>query len=319
MKYTQIIGVDVAKNKLDIFNSKTQQHQVIDNAPEAIAAFLQEIKRGRSKTLVVMEATGGYERLLVEQLLNQQFDCSVVNPLQIRHFAKGCGMIEKNDRLDARIIAQFAQVVSPPLQEQRSDHEAKLKALVHRRDQILSQISAERNRLQQTPDDETQSMIHSAIQFYQAQLRTADQRIGRVLQECAELAAKAKILQSCPGVGPATTAMLLSELPELGNLNRGQIAKLVGVAPMVKESGQHQGQRRTYAGRGLVRKVLYMAALVATQYNNRMKAHYQRLLQKGKPKKVALVAVMRKLLVTLNVMIRDQKTWREPSLALDNI
>ncbi|MCO6043295.1 transposase, partial [Aeoliella sp. ICT_H6.2] len=191
MKYNRIIGVDVAKNKLDIYNSKTQQHQVIDNSPAAIAFFLCELKRGRTRTLVVMEATGGYEHLLVEQLLDKSIDCSVVNPLQIRNFAKGCGMIEKNDKLDARIIARFGEVVTPKLREKPSDSEAKLKSLVHRRDQILSQISAERNRLQQTPDEETKTMIHHAIHFYKAQIRTVDQRISQVLEECAELTAKA--------------------------------------------------------------------------------------------------------------------------------
>lgn len=315
MKYKRVIGVDVAKKKLDIYNAKTQQQLTLDNSDEAITSFLQEIKRSRCKTLFVMEATGGYEQLLVELLHRQGLDCAVVNPLQIRNFARGCGLIEKNDQLDAQIIARFGAVVTPKLREKPSESEAKLKALVHRRDQILTQVAAEKCRLDQTPDHETKALIQSAIQFYKAQIRTVDQRIEQVLGQCQVLATKAHILQSCPGVGAATTGTLLSELPELGRLNRGQVAKLVGVAPLANESGQHKGQRKTHAGRSMVRKVLYMAALVSTRYNARLKAYYQRLVIQGKPKKVALVAVMRKLLVTLNVMIREQQTWSEPTLA----
>lgn len=315
MDYKRIIGVDVAKDKLDVFDSKTQRHRVVVNSPDEINAFLLELKRARTRTLVVMEATGGYESLLVEALETNGIACSVVNPLQIRNFARGCGMIEKNDKLDAHVIARFGEVVLPQLREIPTESEKKLKALVHRRDQILSQISAEQNRRQQTRDTEAKSMIEQAVTFYKTQIKAVDQRIGQVLNQCPDLAAKAEILQSCPGVGAATTGMLLSELPELGKLNRGQVAKLVGVAPIAKDSGQKEGKRQTYAGRSMVRKVLYMAALVATKYNSRMQAFYQRLLAKGKPKKVALVAVMRKLLVTLNEMIRNKQLWNEPSLA----
>lgn len=315
MKYKQIIGVDVAMGKLDVYDTLTQQHQVVENSVEGMADFLRQLKRRRRTTLVVMEATGGYERLLVEALHEADIDCSVVNPFQIRSFARGCGLIEKNDPLDARLIARFGEVVQPPLHAKPSPSEAKLKSLVHRRDQILSQISAEKNRLPQAYDREAQALVQQAIDFYKTQLQDVDRRIGLVLQECPQLAAKARLLQSCPGVGAATTGMLLAELPELGTLNRGQIAKLVGVAPLAKDSGTKSGQRKTYGGRSLVRKVLYMAALVATRYNPRLRTYYQSLVARGKPKKVALVAVMRKLLVTLNVMVRDQQPWREPSLA----
>ena len=315
MKYKQVIGIDVAKKKLDFYNSKTQQHGTVENSQAAITSFLQEFKRSKSKTLVVMEATGGYESVLIELLHNQGIDCSVVNPLQIRQFARGCGLIEKNDTLDAQIIARFGEVVEPKLREKPTESEAKLKALVHRRDQILKQISSEKNRVQQTADSETKAMIQNAIAFYKTQIREVDKRISQVLQECQTLAAKASILQSCPSVGAATTGILLAELPELGQLNRGQVAKLVGVAPIAKDSGQHSGKRKTYAGRSMVRKVLYMAALVATKYNPRLQAFYQRLVIKGKPKKLALVAVMRKLLVTLNLMLRNQQPWSETTLA----
>lgn len=314
MNYRNVIGIDVASKKLDVFDSKTGGHSIIANSPEEIESFLRGVKRTRTKTLVVMEATGGYESLLVEALHKKGVDCSVVNPLQMRNFARGCGMIEKNDKIDARMIARFGEVVQPKLREKPSESEAKLKSLVHRRDQILGQVSAEKNRLQQTRDEETRAMVQQAIQFYKAQQKELDKRISQVLSQCNDLAEKADILRSCPSVGAVTSAMLLAELPELGRLNRGQIAKLVGVAPLARDSGQKEGKRKTYAGRSMVRKVLYMAALVATKHNRRLQVFYQKLLAKGKPKKLALVAVMRKLLVTLNVMIRNKKHWSEPAL-----
>ena len=305
-----VIGIDVAKQKLDIVNSTTNQHLIIANNKEEIAALISQWKKPNKDLLVVMEATGGYEHLLVELLWEAEIPCSVVNPLQIRNFAKGCGLIEKNDRIDAQIIARFGEVVRPKTWEKPSENERKLKSLVHRREQILSQLYAENNRRQQTDDQETKSLVEQAIAFYKNQLKQLDQRIAQVLKTCQTLSAKAAILRSCPGVGPATIGMLLSELPELGKLNRGQIAKLVGVAPIVKDSGKKKGKRTTLAGRSMVRKVLYMAALVATRHNERLKVFYQRLVAKGKPKKVAIVAVMRKLLVILNTMIKNQKQWK---------
>ena len=160
-------------------------------------------------------------------------------------------------------------------------------------------------------------MIEQAVKFYKAQIKTIEKQIAATIADCETLKPKSKILDSCPGVGRATIGVLLAELPELGTLSRGKIAKLVGVAPIVHQSGQTEGKRGTYGGRRMVRRVLYMAALVATQKNAVMKAFYRRLVAKGKPAKVALVAVMRKLLVTLNVMVRDMKTWSEPALAQD--
>lgn len=168
-----------------------------------------------------------------------------------------------------------------------------------------------RNRIDQTRDAYVRRMVASAVKFYQKQIDKIDKQIAATIKECDELKEPARILNSCPGVGTVTVAMLLAELPELGELNRGQIAKLVGVAPIAKDSGQTEGRRKTHAGRAMIRKVLYMAALVSTQYNPRFKDFYQSLLKRGKPKKVALVAVMRKLLVTLNTMIKNQKAWQE--------
>lgn len=313
--YTSFIGVDVASRKLDLHDSLKGKHQTIQNSADAIQSYIEKLLRRKGKFLVVMEATGGYEQPLVDALHDAQIDVAVCNPLQVRSFAKGIGIIEKNDPIDAAMIARFGEVVRPKLREKPTQSQRKLKALVHRRDQILGQQSAERNRLAQTRDPDMREIIEQAVAFYKNQLKVIDQKIAQTIQECEIMQRKSDLLTSCPGVGVATVAMMLAELPELGQLNRGKIAKLVGVAPIVKESGLKQGKRSTYAGRSIVRKVLYMAALVATRYNAPMKQFYQRLLAQGKPTKVALVAVMRKLLVVLNIMLREENLWREPSLA----
>lgn len=278
--------------------------------------FAKSLVASKRSTLVVMEATGGYERLLVQCLQEHDIPCAVVNPLQIRNFARGCGLIEKTDRLDAAIIARFAKIVVPKTAEKPTESEKKLRALVHRRAQILSQVSAEHNRQLQTTDVETKALLENAIVFYKAQLKVVDQRISAVVAACEVMAPKAELYASCPGIGDVTVGILLAELPELGKLNRGQVSKLVGVAPIARDSGLKEGRRSTHAGRAMVRRVLYMAALVATKYNAPLKRFYNRLLAKGKLKKVALVAVMRKLIVTLNTIAKTKQKWRDISLAL---
>ncbi len=313
--YENVIGVDVASRKLDVYDSSSGSHSIVANEFSEITSWVKKVGGSKKNVLVVMEATGGYETSLVEALHAEGIACAVSNPLQIRNFARGCGLIEKNDKLDACIIARFGEVVKPTLKEKQSESERKLKSLVRRRDQILSQVSAESNRKKQTRDEETNAMIDSAVMFYKQQIKEVDQRIKQILDECETLRNKTQILQSCPGVGLATVGIMLSELPELGRLNRGQVAKLVGVAPIANDSGNKAGKRSTFAGRAMIRKVLYMAALVSTRYNPTMQQFYKRLVAKGKPKKVALVAVMRKLLVTLNAMIKNNSLWRENTLA----
>lgn len=314
--YSRFIGIDVASKKIDIYDSSTKKFSTLENTSDCLMRFAESIAKSNLPTLVVMEATGGYERCLIECLQELDIPCSVVNPLQIRNFARGCGLIEKTDELDARIIARFAEVVQPRIMEKPTQNEKKLRALVHRRNQILSQIVAEHNRSLQCSDEETTSLCEQAIAFYKKQQAEVEKRIAEVIKDCPILSSKADLYLSVPGVGIVTVGILLAELPELGTLNRGQVAKLVGVAPIACDSGQKEGKRSTHAGRSIVRKVLYMAALVSTKYNEPLKQFYQRLLAKGKPKKVALVAVMRKLLITLNVIAKSKQKWREPSLAL---
>lgn len=315
--YERIIGVDVASRKLDVFDSSTNKHQVIKNSIDSITQFSKKIADCQSNVLVVMEATGGYERELLDMLHEFKIDCAVINPLRARQFAKGCGKLEKNDKIDAQILAEFGAVVPVKLHQQPSKDRRKLQRLVQRRSQILSHLQAEENRLSKEEDKEMQAMIESAIAFYKQQRKEIDKVISKAIEHSKELAGQSKLLRSCPGVGPVTSAILLSELPELGRLNRGQVAKMVGVAPIANDSGMRSGKRQTQAGRRKVRKVLYMAALVATQKNQRFKKFYQAMLQRGKPKKVALIAVARKMLVALNSMTKNNQNWRETNLALD--
>ena len=309
--YNNIIGVDVASRNLDLHDLQNAEHTVIENTACAVRKFVRPCQRSNVHILVVMEATGCYEQTLVDVLHEAGIDCTVVNPRRIRQFGNGCGKLEKSDKIDARIIAEYGAIVDPSLKEPLSPERRKLRALVHRRSQIISQRSAERNRMKQTRDRDIRTMIESSLNFYQRQLDEVDTQISAVIQTTAELVQQQEILNSCPGVGPATTGILLAELPELGELNRGQIAKLVRVAPIAKDSGTKEGRRRTFAGRSMTRKVLYMAALVSTRDNPGCKAYYQTLVERGKPRKVALVAVMRKLVITLNSMIKNQKMWQD--------
>lgn len=310
-----VIGIDVAKKKLDIFDSQNERHYVIPNAEEDIERFAQTMIDSKEKTLVVMEATGGCESLLVQVLQEHEIACSVVNPLQIKNFIRGCGKLEKSDKIDAQLIAFFGQVVPLKTREKPCENELKLKALVHRRFQVLKQTSHELTRRQQTRDDETRELIDQAIEFYKKQKKHLDEQIQKLIDQWTASSKTVEVISSCKGIGKVTTAVLLSELPELGQLNRGQIAKLVGVAPLANDSGQKQGKRSTFGGRPMVRQVLYMATLVAVRHNIRIREHYQSLvIKKGKPKKVALVACMRKLLVILNTMVKNQEIWVERKL-----
>lgn len=313
--YQNVIGVDIAKRKLDLFQSNSKRLSKIANDAESIGQLVTEIKESRLKTLVVMEGTGGYERLLVDALLEHRIDCVVANPRQVRNFILGCGRIEKSDPIDAAHIAFFGEIVEQKPLEKRDENVTKLKNLVHRREQVIKQITQEKNRLGQAWDVDSKESIQQAVEFYTQQKKKLDKKIRKCLEQCKRLQEKIEIVASAKGVGPVTTAVLMAELPELGSLPRGQIAKLAGVAPMVNDSGASSRKRKTMGGRSLLRKALYMATLVATQCNERIQAFYQLLVAKGKPKKVALVACMRKLLTILNAMVKSGTKWGENLLA----
>jgi len=302
-----VVGVDVSKDFLDLFFTQNGQQQKIPYQDDSLKLLAREIIK--LKATVVMEATGGYEKKLVQFLQHQGIACAVVNPKLIRDFAKACGKLEKSDAIDARIIALFGQVIQPRTLGKIDQNREKLKSLTTRREQVQSMINQETNRRQQIEDRQIRALIQRAIQLYEKQLKKLDNEMLKVIEADQTMKQKSKILLSAKGVGPTTTANLIAGLPELGNLNRQQIAKLVGLAPLVRDSGKFKGQRRTYAGRSHIRRILYMATLVATRWNSRIKAFYLSLLERGKPKKLAITACMRKFLTILNSMMKNNQTW----------
>jgi len=312
--FSKFIGVDIAKDKMDVAFADDNQTFVIENSDLQIIDGLIERIENPNSTIVVMEATGGYEKRLVALLHQHNIAVAVINPRRIRDFARGVGRDAKTDPIDAQAIAFYGQVVKPVRQLAKSHDEQKLKALVTRRRQLLNLVNQEDNRLKQTTDSEIRGYIEKSIKSLKQQVKLIDQRLKKCIAADTVNARKVEILQSVKGIGPVSISTFLAELPELGMLNRGQIAKLVGVAPMNNDSGRKSGRRRTAGGRSYVRKVLYMATLVATRFNPRIKAFYQRLLAQGKNKKVALTAAMRKLLTILNTLIKNDELWRtEPN------
>jgi transposase len=307
MAFTTVIGVDIAKAKLDVaFHDETIN--VKNTEKDILSKLIGRIDS--ESTIVVMEATGGYEERLVSLLHQHGISLAVVNPRRVRDFAKGIGIDAKTDPIDAGVIAFYGRVVKPAPQLAKSDEEKKLKALVERRRQLLDLIGQENNRLQQTADREIEKYIRKSLEALKKQLKSIDARLAKCVQQDTANERKIEIMGSVKGIGPVAISTFLAELPELGKLNRAEIAKLVGVAPMNNDTGQRSGKRRTMGGRSYVRRVLYMATLVATRFNPQIKSFYQRLLAKGKEKKVALVAAMRKLLTILNALIKKDELWR---------
>ncbi|URI05774.1 IS110 family transposase [Aquincola tertiaricarbonis] len=304
------VGIDVAKQHFDVSLDTSMRRLGNDTAghDEVIAMCRQA-----DVDLVVLEASGGYERALVLALQEAGFSVVRINPRQARDFAKSMGVLAKTDQVDARVLRDFANVlavhpdraayITAPQEPQR----AELAALVARRRQLVDMRVAEANRLQQTT-------LPKAVRSIQQVLRLLDRQIEMVDKDTDDhldrhFKQQRTLLDSVKGVGPVTVITLTAILPELGKLQRRQIAKLVGVAPLANDSGKRQGKRRTWGGRADVRAVLYMATLSAVRFNPAVKAFYARLVAAGKPKKVALVACMRKLLTVLNAMLRDQATW----------
>lgn len=312
--HSTFVGIDVAKHSFDVASNHAKDVRQFTYDQTGLEELVTHL-RSLSPALVVMEATGGLERRLLHHLITAGFAVSVVNPRQIRDFAKAFNQLAKTDAIDARIIAAFAEVVQPRTAELPEEYAQKLQALVTRRGQVIQARQREVNRLDRTHDVNMIALIQQAIDLYATQLELVNQQIEQLIDHTPALQQRAAILRSAPGIGPATIGSLIAELPELGRLNRQQIAKLVGVAPINRDSGLMRGRRTTTAGRTSVRRALYMATLVATRHNPQISAFYQRLLANGKSKMVALVASMRKFLTILNLMIARQTHWNPPTHA----
>jgi transposase len=308
------VGIDVAKERLDVAQRPTGEVWSVSNDPPAIGELVERLRR-LQPTSVVLEATGGLETHLVAALVAAHLPVAVVNPRQVREFARATGRLAKTDTIDAQVLAQFAEAVRPSARPLPGEATRELSALVTRRRQLMEMLTAERNRLRTTSKRVRQN-LESHIRWLECCLSDLDDELDRSVRSTPAWRERDEILRSSPGVGPVTSATLLADLPELGRLDRKEIASLVGVAPFNCDSGRFRGRRRVWGGRSQVRAALYMAALVASRRNPVIRAFYQRLLAAGKPKKVALTACMRKLLTILNAMARHHTPWRIMDLAL---
>jgi transposase len=308
-KYERVIGIDVSSKKLDISDSKGKLPAVIDNTIEAISSKLVKKIGAPESTLVVCESSGGYETEMVERLLDSKVSVAVVNPRQTRYYAMAHGYLEKTDTIDAKVIRLFGEQVEVQLVKPFTEREKEFRAISRRRVQVITMINQEENRKIQCRDKASGEFIDDCLKMLKKQLKTLDGLVKKYIAELSKDTPNVQIIASVPGVGPVTTATLCTELPELGKTTRGKIAKLVGVAPMTNQSGETDGKRRARGGRVVVRRALYMAALVATKRNPVIAKFYQGLLQRGKPKKLALIACMRKLLLIIHDMVRNGQMW----------
>lgn len=305
------VGIDVAKAELVISILPTAERFTVANDERGVRTLVERL-RAIAPTLIVCEATGGYELLGVAALAAAALPVVVVNPRQVREFARATGQLAKTDRIDADILARFADVVRPAVRPIADEDAQELEALLTRRRQLLEMLQAERNRSGQVFGKGkrlVKKSLTAHISYLERELRITDTDLGAMIKASPVWRERDELLQSVPGVGPVLSRTLLADLPELGQLSRRAIAKLVGVAPLSRDSGTMRGRRFVQGGRATVRAVLYMAALVATKRNAVIRAFYLRLVAAGKPKKLALVACMRKLLTILNVMVRTSQPW----------
>jgi transposase len=305
------VAIDIAKADFVVACRPDGTSWTATNDPDGMATTVTHL-RALAPTLVVLEATGGYETALVAVLVAAALPVVVANPRQVRDFAKATGQLAKTDRLDAQLLALFAERVHPdprPLPDAVLQH---LDALMTRRRQLLDMLTAEGNRLEHAAEP-IRREITRHIRWLERRVVAVDRDLDGTIQKSPVWRAKENLLRSVPGIGPVVSRTLLADLPKLGRLNRKQIAALVGVAPLARDSGTVRGKRLVWGGRAPVRAVLYMGALVATRRNTAIRAFYARLVTAGKPKKVALIACMRKLLTFLNAMMRTNTTWQQVS------
>lgn len=305
----KFVGIDVSKDRLDIAVLGETKASQTGNDEKGIAGLIRDMKALEPERIVV-EATGGYQRAVVAGLFRNGLAVAVVNPSRVRQFARACGLLAKTDKLDAQILAVFGERVKPRLYEGKDEKERELSGLLVRRRQLEEMIKAEKNRLR-TIQPSLQASVERIIHCIQSEKKDVEDQIGVFIAGQEEWQVGRRILASAPGVGPVATATFLADLPELGKMDRKKIAALVGVAPMNHDSGKKRGYRKTKGGRADVRSVLYMATLVACRYNPTIKVQYENLLKRGKEKKVALTACMRKFLTILNAMMRDQVPFRQ--------
>lgn len=304
------VGIDISKARLDVALRPGGESYTTPHSSQGIAELVDKLAASQA-SLIVIEASGGLERPLTIALTERQLPVVVVNARQTRDFAKALGKLAKTDRIDAGVLAQFAELVRPELRALPDQRARALQALLARRRQVVEMLTAERNRLHSCHKS-VRADLEAHIAYLSGRRDKLDQELLDSVQADPSWIEKLTLLKSVPSVGPVLATTLLAELPELGSLTHKRIAALVGVAPFNRDSGTFKGQRGTWGGRAAVRSSLYMATLVASRHNPVIRCFYERLLSRGKPKKVALVACMRKLLVILNAMLRSHTPWQHP-------
>lgn len=302
------IGIDVSKKQLDVSIRPGDDFFQVDNDEQGIMNLIQRLT-DLNPRLILLEASGGYEILAAAALRHAGLPAQIINPRQVREFARSTGKLAKTDRIDAGVLAYFAQLLQPPLRPWPEAQQQELAALMTRRRQLVEMLVMEKNRLAVAFSPKVRNSLQVHLQYLTAQLQELERELDDFIRRSPLYLEKDQLLQSVPGVGPLTSQSLLAWVPELGSLNRKQIAALVGVAPFNRDSGQLRGRRTVWGGRKQVRPSLYMAAISACRANPVIRAFYQRLLQAGKRKKVAITACMRKLLTILNAMLKSQQPW----------
>jgi transposase len=302
------IGIDVSKQLLEVAVHKSDYHFRCRNEAKQFPTLMAELIALRP-TRIVLEATGGLEKPLLQSLQAVGLPVVLVNPRQVRDFAKALGLLAKTDRLDARVLAHFGAAIEPPLRPLQAAEDTELDALMGRRNQLSDMLGAEKNRRGSAATESARADIEAHIEWLEQRIKALDEQLKDQVKRSITWAEKDKILQSVKGIGFVTSVALLADCRELGQLNRHQVAKLAGVAPLNRDSGKQRGTRHIFAGRAQLRAKLYMATLTAIRCNPVIKDFYQRLIARNKLKKVAIVACMRKLLTIINVMVRDNKVW----------
>lgn len=302
------VGIDVAKDQLDVALGSDGETRSVGNDEAGIRTLLDFLQE-RSCELIVLEATGGYEVPVVSALAAAGLPVAVINPRQVRNFARAVGQLAKTDRLDARVLALFAERVRPEVRPLPDDAARLLDALLTRRRQVTDMIVAEHNRMGFAPAP-LKKAIEKHIRWLRRELDDIDSDLGKAIQDSPLWRAKEALYRSVPGIGPVVSRTLIADLPELGSLNRKQIAALVGVAPLARDSGKMQGKRMVFGGRASVRSALYMAAVVGSRHNPVIRSFYTHLRAQGKPPKLALIACAHKLLTILNSMAHSGEPWR---------
>ena len=303
------VGIDVSKDRLEVYVRPTGERLTVASDEAGITQLLGRLQV-LQPSVIVLEATGGYESRVAAALAHAGLPVAVVNPRQVRDFARATGQLAKSDGLDAAVLAHFGEAVSPPVRPLPNAQAQALAELVTRRRQLVEMLTAELNRQQQARQRLVQTRLQRHVTWLRAAIAELEEDITRLIRSSPVWREKENVLTSAPGIGDVTAHALIAELPELGRLSRRRIASLAGLAPFIRESGRWKGRRMIRGGRAHVRRALYMATVVAIRYNPPIGDFYRRLIGAGRPKKLALIAAMRKLLTVLNAMLRDSRKWQ---------